>query len=123
MKASPTDLETILVNLLVNARDAIVCGRGARTSEAQGRISLSVAPNERSGQAIIRIRDTGGGIPADVMPRIFDPFFTTKEVGMGMGLGLSIVHATIANLGGRLDVRNVPGGAVFEIALPLAETA
>jgi CheY-like chemotaxis protein len=69
----------------------------------------------------LTVADTGSGIPPEAMERIFDPFFTTKNVGEGTGLGLSLVHGIVADLGGAIDVSSKPGeGACFEIWLPVA---
>ena len=68
----------------------------------------------------LSVQDTGGGVPDEVMGRIFEPFFTTKEVGQGTGLGLSISYGIIAEMGGRIEVANVDGGAKFTIIMPIA---
>ena len=70
----------------------------------------------------LTVRDTGPGIPADVLPRIFDPFFTTKEVGQGTGLGLAITYGIVQEHGGTISASNASdGGAVFRLDLPSAE--
>jgi CheY-like chemotaxis protein len=70
------------------------------------------------------IKDTGAGIPQEVLERIFDPFFTTKDVGEGTGLGLSLVHGIVTDLGGAIDVNTTAGqGTSFEIWLPIAAEA
>ena len=70
---------------------------------------------------VTRIRDTGPGIPADVLPRIFDPFFTTKEVNRGTGLGLTIAYGIVQEHGGSIHAENIAaGGAMFTIELPAA---
>src|SRR6202022_2920906 len=70
------------------------------------------------------IKDTGAGIPHAVLERIFDPFFTTKDVGEGTGLGLSLVHGIVTDLGGAIDLQTAVGhGTSFEIWLPLAAEA
>jgi CheY-like chemotaxis protein len=70
------------------------------------------------------VSDTGAGIPPQVLERMFDPFFTTKGVGQGTGLGLSLVHGIVADLGGAIDVATQPGsGSTFAIWLPAAGTA
>jgi CheY-like chemotaxis protein len=72
----------------------------------------------------LTVTDTGAGIPAQVMERIFDPFFTTKSVGEGTGLGLSLVHGIVADLGGAIDVSSTMGaGTRFEIWVPVAGEA
>ena len=68
---------------------------------------------------VVTIRDSGPGIPADVLPRIFDPFFTTKDVGQGTGLGLAITYGIVQEHGGTISAANEDGGgAVFPIELP-----
>src|SRR5438309_10969878 len=72
----------------------------------------------------LSVSDTGSGIPPQVLERMFDPFFTTKGVGEGTGLGLSLVHGIVADLGGAIDVRtSVGGGTTFTIWLPIAGEA
>ncbi|MGE4055173.1 MAG: sensor histidine kinase, partial [Vicinamibacterales bacterium] len=69
----------------------------------------------------IAIRDTGPGIPAEVLPRMFEPFYTTKEVGQGTGLGLAIAYGIVHDHGGRITAGNHPdGGAVISVELPAA---
>jgi two-component system sensor histidine kinase HupT/HoxJ len=70
---------------------------------------------------VVTIRDTGPGIPRDVLPRIFDPFFTTKEVGQGTGLGLAITYGIVQEHGGTITAGTArDGGAVFKVELPPA---
>jgi two-component system sensor histidine kinase HupT/HoxJ len=70
------------------------------------------------------VRDTGNGIPTEVLPRIFEPFFTTKEVGQGTGLGLAITYGIVQDHGGEIVAANHPdGGAVFTVELPRARSA
>jgi PAS domain S-box-containing protein len=121
VRADVSQFETALVNLAVNARDAM---------DGEGRLLLSVAcgvpiPAIRGHAGstgpftAISVRDTGCGIPADQVERIFEPFFTTKGVGKGTGLGLSQVFGFVKQSGGDVDVRSVPGeGTVFTLFLP-----
>jgi PAS domain S-box-containing protein len=104
-------LQQAFLNILVNASHAIVETGGP------GRIEIAI---ERNDDAVVtRIRDSGAGIPADVLPRIFDPFFTTKDVGQGTGLGLAIVYGIVQEHGGTIAARNLPdGGAEFSVTLP-----
>jgi PAS domain S-box-containing protein len=107
-------LEQVLVNLMLNARDAIA----DRADAGPRRIGITA---ERSGDFVrITVADTGGGIPADLLPRMFQPFVTTKLATKGTGLGLSICHGLIGHMGGDISVRNNADGAVFTIKLPAA---
>jgi signal transduction histidine kinase len=108
--ASPTQMEQILVNLVVNALDAMSGG---------GDITLSTGQSDH--MALLRISDTGSGMTPDIQARVFDPFFTTKEPGLGTGLGLASVKAIVHQMGGQIDLESVPGqGTTFTIRLPLA---
>jgi C4-dicarboxylate-specific signal transduction histidine kinase len=110
--------EQVLVNLLANARDAIL-ERVARDGDATPkRISVSVV-TEGDGATII-VSDTGGGMPEEIRARLFEPFFTTKAPGKGTGLGLSISYGIIQNMGGEINASNVNDGSRFTINLPVA---
>ncbi|MDI1327753.1 MAG: response regulator [Brevundimonas sp.] len=108
-----THLETALLNLAVNARDAM---------EGEGRlvVTTSEVMEGQAPMALIQVRDTGPGMAEEVALRVFEPFYTTKEVGRGTGLGLSQVYGFVSQSGGRIDVSATPGeGAMFELTLPL----
>ena len=106
-------LAQVFINLLVNAAQAIPAGD---TADNEIRVSLATGPD---GQAVVEIRDTGVGIPVEVLGRVFDPFFTTKAVGEGTGLGLSISHNIVSALGGSMEVESVVGrGSLFRVMLP-----
>jgi signal transduction histidine kinase len=108
----PSRLAQVVLNLLVNALQALPEGQ-----PAQQRIRL--ATRQDGDATVIEVEDTGCGIPAEHLARIFDPFFTTKEVGRGTGLGLAISREIIAGMGGDMRVRSVVGqGTTFEIRLP-----
>lgn len=116
-------LEQVLMNLAINARDAMAEGGDLRISTA--RVSLSGPeaarlPGVRSGPYIrLAVADSGSGIPDDVLPHIFEPLFTTKEEGEGTGLGLPTVHGITQQHGGWLDVESEPGrGTTFHVYLP-----
>ncbi|MEZ5973956.1 MAG: ATP-binding protein [Planctomycetota bacterium] len=113
----PGELNQVFLNILVNAAHAIA--DQVADSGDLGTITVSTEQDEE--HAIVRISDTGGGIPEDVQTRIFDPFFTTKEVGKGTGQGLAIARAVIVKKhGGILDFESTPGrGTEFRIRLPL----
>jgi signal transduction histidine kinase len=108
-------LGQILLNLLVNAAQAIPEGHAERN---EIRIVTRTAAD---GRAVIEVRDTGTGIPKNILPRIFDPFFTTKPVGVGTGLGLSLCHRMVTDLGGTIAVESVVGqGTIFRVSFPAA---
>lgn len=118
-------LQQVLLNLLVNAADAMG-GAGVVHLEAQ---LVEAAPDARRraqdgpvGKRVrLDVRDEGPGIPADALPKLFDPFFTTKEPGQGTGLGLAICHSLVEAFGGRIQAANAPArGACFSIELRLA---
>lgn len=104
-------LEQVLINLLVNARDALL--QQARP-EARICVHQSLAP----GQVMLWVEDNGGGIDPLLLERIFEPFFTTKPAGVGTGLGLSVSHGIVVAMGGSLWVENRGKGACFCISLP-----
>ena len=107
---NPIQLEQVFLNLITNARDAIV-------DMPQKIISITCALNTDFVE--IRVRDSGPGIPAEIEQRIFDPFFTTKEVGAGTGLGLSITYSIIQEHQGNILLENHDGGgALFLVQLP-----
>jgi two-component system, cell cycle sensor histidine kinase and response regulator CckA len=106
----PNQLEQVLVNLAVNARDAMPAG---------GTLSIAVAGVE--GGVRITVADDGTGMPPEVRERAFEPFFTTKEEGEGTGLGLASVHGAVTNAGGTVDIASEVGsGTVVSIFLPAA---
>jgi len=118
-------LQQILVNLALNARDAMPDGGTlAITSrndylDAETAARLGLRPGRH---AVIDVRDTGTGIDPEVLPRIFEPFFTTKGPGAGSGLGLSMVHGAVRSAGGAIGVTSTVGsGTTFTIRLPVVE--
>jgi len=122
--ADPGQLEQILVNLVVNARDAMTDG---------GKVTVATLPAELPAQnafglpagryARLLVADTGSGIAPEVLPRIFEPFYTTKEGGRGTGLGLPTVYGIVQQHGGGIRVESSPAGTLFEIALPTVDEA
>lgn len=112
-----SDIHQVWTNLLTNACDAIE----EHGPDGEGRIVIGTC--RREGIVVVSVQDNGCGIPPDRIDRIFDPFVTTKDIGKGTGLGLSIVSGVINKLNGAVRVRSVPGNTVFEIELPIAESA
>lgn len=106
-------LRQVFLNLLLNACEAMPDG---------GRLQVSAQKSSPDRHAVaVRIQDSGGGIPADMLPQIFNPFFTTKR--HGTGLGLAIVNRILQNHNGTIEAVNEGGGAVFTVTLPLREVA
>lgn len=127
VKVDRYQLETAIMNLAVNARDAMGSAGGTLTIRTERIAADDVKSRDVSGlidqdYVLIEIADTGPGIPAEIADKVFDPFFTTKETGKGTGLGLSTVYGVIRQLDGVIALKNIAGrGAVFEIYLPAYE--
>jgi two-component system cell cycle sensor histidine kinase/response regulator CckA len=118
------ELNQALINLIINARDAIN-GQGTidilvRKVDVSDKISL-ITQQRFSGTFIsIEVADTGSGIAPEILPRLFDPFFTTKEVGKGTGLGLSMVQGIMARASGHILVKSTVGkGSCFQLLFPI----
>jgi two-component system cell cycle sensor histidine kinase/response regulator CckA len=110
VRADPTQLEQVVMNLAVNARDAMPGGG-----------LLTVAVISDGEDAVLAVSDDGAGMTAETKARIFEPFFTTKGLGEGSGLGLATVHGIVGQSGGSVEVESAPGaGTVFTVRLPLA---
>ncbi len=127
VEADTTQLHQVLMNLLTNAVHAIGDGHGT-VEIAEEIVALTPAlslkhPELEPGDYVrISIRDTGCGMPPEVMQRIFEPFFTTKDSGRGTGLGLSVVHGILQNHHGAISVSSTPGeGSTFFLFFPLAQ--
>ncbi len=117
--ATPDQLEQVVINLLVNARDILEEKTDAANSDRQ---LITVRTMLQDSHVLIQVEDTGGGIPEAIMHKIFEPFFTTKKVGKGTGLGLSISYGLIKNIGGIIHADNGEAGARFTITLPVADS-
>lgn len=128
VKADPGQIEQILMNLVVNARDAMPKGGTLAIQTSQVRIDepaskqpSKIPPGLYSGLAVT---DTGVGMDAGTLPHVFEPFFTTKKVGKGTGLGLSIVYGIVEQNDGHILIDSKPGqGTTFRIYLPLVDEA
>ncbi|NUP90862.1 MAG: response regulator [Candidatus Sumerlaeia bacterium] len=123
IEADPTQIEQVILNLCINARDAMP-GSGWITLRTRTRDLDAAFCRDRLGlvagpHAELMVRDTGHGIDAETLTHIFEPFYTTKELGKGTGLGLSVVYGIVKNHGGHIDVRSTPGvGTQFFIYFP-----
>lgn len=109
-------LEQVLINLMVNARDALL---GKREANPDFKPWISVYAERDTRTVRLWVEDNGGGIDPRLLERIFEPFFTTKPVGVGTGLGLSVSYGIVENMGGKLSVQNATEGARFCIELPI----
>jgi signal transduction histidine kinase len=107
-------LQQVIMNIVINAVDAM---------EESGVLTIETSRAPSGREIVIRISDTGKGIPDDVLPLIFEPFFTTKKVGKGTGLGLAIVHGIVTRAGGSIEAASSPEGATFTVRLPISQEA
>ena len=137
VRADPQQLEQVIVNLAVNARDAIQSrgdGAGQLTMATRRVSARDIRKMETdiipvADYTVLVVQDTGGGVPAAVLGKIFEPFFTTKEQGKGTGLGLSTVYGIVKQSGGFIFADNIaatgshPAGARFTIYLPVHQGA
>ncbi|QIK79164.1 PAS domain S-box protein [Sphingomonas piscis] len=112
--ADSDQLHQVIVNLLVNAQQAL------QECEPPREIRISTSHNIAENRVCIEIADNGPGIPAEIAKRIFEPFFTTKPQGSGTGLGLSFSHGVVEAHGGTLSLKEGEGGAAFLIQLPIS---
>ena len=133
VRADPQQLEQVIMNLAVNARDAIQSrgdGKGrislfTRALQARQVVQLGSEVLPPADYTVLIVQDTGGGIPPHVLPKLFEPFFTTKEQGKGTGLGLSTAYGIVKQSGGFIFADNItdkegrPTGARFTVYLPV----
>jgi CheY-like chemotaxis protein len=123
VRIDPYQIEQVLINLTVNAQDAMPGGgqltietRNMRIESAAGRRDDDVAPGD---YVLILVRDTGHGMDREVQARVFEPFFTTKKTGQGTGLGLSMAYGVVQQSGGQIRLESKSGaGTTFRIYLP-----
>ena len=130
MRADATQIEQVLLNLALNARDAMTDG-GVLTFSTENVEIVTERPTDdqefliRPGEyVVLKVRDTGIGMDTETQRRVFEPFFTTKETGKGTGLGLATTYGIIKQSGGYIKLVTSPGeGAEFQIYLPRTEAA
>jgi signal transduction histidine kinase/CheY-like chemotaxis protein len=128
IRIDPSQLEQVIVNLLVNARDAMPTGGTVTLTTANRRLSsreLATLPGLAARECVLlTVRDTGGGIPPELLDKIFEPFFTTKEKSGNTGIGLSTVYAILRNSGGAIAVTSaVEAGTTVNVYLPRCREA
>jgi two-component system NtrC family sensor kinase len=113
INADPNRLNQVLVNLIINAVDAM---------EGKGTLTLRTFQQPLVKKIVLEVIDTGMGIPSENLSKIFEPFFTTKEVGKGTGLGLSTVYGIVQEHGGTIEVQSTVGkGTTFTIKFPFED--
>lgn len=125
--AAPDQVEQILLNLCLNARDAMsgvgkITVKTRRETAREARV-LSHGVLEPGDYCVLSVCDTGAGVPDDIRPMIFEPFFSTKKAGQGTGLGLSIVYGIMEGHKGAIDLESVPGATEFKLYFPATKRA
>jgi CheY-like chemotaxis protein len=128
IKIDPTQLEQLILNLVLNARDALPSGGSISLEVARARLSPRDVPPDQlahTGEYVrLRVVDNGVGIAPEVKPHLFEPFFTTKQIGKGTGLGLASVYGIVRQSNGFIDVASEPGrGTTFTMHFPAVGVA
>jgi PAS domain S-box-containing protein len=123
-QADAAQLESAILNLAINARDAMPSGGDIRLNVQSRTIAADTARLKRGEYIAVTVSDTGSGMPPEVMAKAFDPFFTTKPIGQGTGLGLSMIHGFMGQIGGDVTIDSAPGqGTTVTMFLPQARHA
>jgi histidine kinase len=116
---NPSRLEQVIINLLINARDAIQ-DRSEQIPDSASVHQITLVTQRDAETVTLSVCDTGIGVPDPIRGKIFEPFFTTKKVGKGTGLGLSISYGIVKECGGSIDVAENPsGGSCFNLHFPM----
>ncbi len=119
VEADPTQIEQVLINLALNARDAVPSNGKIVLATYASRDPQSLHDPEAPMYAVLEVADNGMGIPQENLHRVFEPFYTTKEVGKGTGLGLAMVYGIVKKHGGFIEVKSAPGmGSRFSVFIP-----
>jgi signal transduction histidine kinase len=120
IKGDPNQLEQVFLNLISNARDAM--GEG-KVLKRELTVTSSLSQDGGPPSVIVSVKDTGVGIPPEILDKVMEPFFSTKPVGKGTGLGLSLCFSIVEAHGGRLDIQSQPGeGTEVKVILPIQES-
>jgi C4-dicarboxylate-specific signal transduction histidine kinase len=116
VRAPEGQLAQVFVHVLINAAEAV-----AMRPVQQRRIEVRTRTSDE-GEAVVEVCDSGPGVPKEIVDRVFDPFFTTKPIGSGSGLGLTMVHGVVTQLGGRVEISSNDGtGAKVTLTFPPAQ--
>jgi signal transduction histidine kinase/CheY-like chemotaxis protein len=123
VKADPHQIEQVIMNLVVNARDAMPSGGRIVIETRNVKVEAGALQLQPGRYVLVSVADTGHGMDEETAARVFEPFFTTKEAGKGTGLGLSTVYGIVEQSGGTVTVESAPGaGTTFRVYLPTTDT-